>query len=360
MARVGWLVAAAGAAVVAGAGYAVLHESGPQGAVPLAISNPPDPTPTRTKDDVPEPAVPATRAPMSVTATPSSSGSAAPSGPLPTRAPVVPEVIFNGPRDVPKVALTFDTAFNADTAALVASGVYPPQVNVRALDYLQASGTPATVFITGVWAQAYPEVMKRLASTPGMEIENHTWSHLGWTADCYGLAGPADEAAARQEIVHTSQLIALYTKSAPAYIRFPALCHDDEDVALAAQNGETTVDADVTYHDTGATDPAPVVAGILSQVQNGSIILLHLNGQPNAAVTEQILQQLVPALKARGLQPVTLSELLAPTAATAAAQPTPAAAVEPAPDAAEPAPVAVEPAPVAAVPAPAVAATSTP
>ena len=204
---------------------------------------------------MPEPAVPATRAPMSVTATPSSSGSAAPSGPLPTRAPVVPEVIFNGPRDVPKVALTFDTAFNADTAALVASGVYPPQVNVRALDYLQASGTPATVFITGVWAQAYPEVMKRLASTPGMEIENHTWSHLGWTADCYGLAGPADEAAARQEIVHVPGDRAHQVRSGVHPL--PALCHDDEDVALAAQNGETTVDADVTYHDTGATDPAP-------------------------------------------------------------------------------------------------------
>ena len=41
-----------------------------------------------------------------------------------------------------------------------------------------------------------------------------------------------------------------------------------------------------------------------------STLLLHLNGAPNAPATLQIVQQLLPMLSERGLQPVTLSELL--------------------------------------------------
>jgi peptidoglycan/xylan/chitin deacetylase (PgdA/CDA1 family) len=213
---------------------------------------------------------------------------------------------------VPKVALTFDTAYSAETASLVASGTIGPQYNPGVLDYLDATDTPATVFVTGLWGEQYPEAMKRLAATDTIEIGNHTWSHAGWAGDCYGLPSPGDLASQKLEIGRTALLIASYTGRAPSLIRFPALCHDPADVSLAAQFGEYTIDTDIGPNDTGVTDAAPVVAGILEQVQPGSIILLHLNGAPNAPATVEILNQLVPALQERGLTPVTVSELIAP------------------------------------------------
>lgn len=286
---------ALGTAVVVGVGVVVLAED-PQDPVPLAVVNPPTPTPT------------ATPAP---TATPTPAPTASPAARI---TPVPAEVIANGPRDVPKVAITFDTAYSAETDALVTAGVIGPQYNTAVLDYLASTNTPATVFVTGLWGEQYPEGMKRLAATDTIEIGNHTWSHAGWAGDCYGLPDAGDVANQRVEIGRTAMMIAAYTGSAPSLIRFPALCHDPEDVALAAQFGEYTVDTDIGLNDTGVTEAAPVAAGILEQVQPGSIILLHLNGAPNTPATVEILSQLVPGLKEKGLTPVTVSDLIAPVA----------------------------------------------
>lgn len=283
-----------GAALVAGAAFAVLAE-GPQSAIPLAVDEPPPITaPAEPQKPTPEPA-------------PEKSD-----GPAEAPDPVAGELISHGPRDVSKVAITFDTAFSPDTAALVESGVFPPQYNEALLDYLDAENVPATMFVTGVWAELYPQAMERIAATEKFEFANHTWSHAGWTPDCYGLPGPGDEVASRFEIARSAKLISEYTGEWPSYIRFPGLCHDAADVALAGEYGELTVDADVTVFDSGMTEAGPAVFGILSQVQPGSIILLHLNGAPNAPATLEILKQVLPALRERGLEPVTVSELLAP------------------------------------------------
>lgn len=299
---------AIGAAVVAGVGAAVLAE-GPQESVPLAVSNPPVPTPTLTADPVPE-------GPSQAAA-----ATASPSTPAPATArpsPVAPELITNGPRDVPKVAITFDTAFSDGTKAQVDSGVLPAQYNAGVLDYLQGASVPATVFVTGLWAEQYPDAMKRMVDNPGIEIGNHTWSHYAWTPDCYGLPELTDPVAQKFDIARTAQLIARYTGSQPAYIRFPGLCQDSADVELAAEFGETTVGSDIELNDTGVTDAQAVVAGLMDSVQPGSIIVLHLNGAPSNPVTVAILEQLVPALKERGLTPVKVSELLAPQPAPSA------------------------------------------
>lgn len=304
MARPGLIAVGVGAALVAGAAVVVLAE-GPQSAIPLAVDQPPSSTAPPAPEPMPVPSP-----------SPSADGTEMP-------APVAGELITSGPRDVDKVAITFDTAFSADTAAMTASGVFPPQYNEAILDYLEAEKVPATMFVTGVWAEQYPQAMERIAGVDTFEFGNHTWSHAGWTPDCYGLPGPGDEVAQRFEIARSAKLIAQYAGSWPTYIRFPGLCHDPGDVALAGEYGEYTVDADVLIFDSGITDPAFAVNGILSQVEPGSIILLHLNGPPNTPVTLEILSQLVPALRERGLTPVTVSELLAPVAEGADAAETP-------------------------------------
>lgn len=314
MARVGLIAVGIGAAVVVGVGAAVLAE-GPQESVPLAVSNPPVPTPALTADPVPE-------GPSQAASPAASPSTQAPATAAPT--PVAPELITHGPRDVPKVAITFDTAFSEGTKAQVDAGFLPPQYNAGVLDYLQSASVPATVFVTGLWAEQYPDAMKRMAETQGIEIGNHTWNHYGWTADCYGLPEVTDPVAQKFDIARTAQLIARYTGGQPAYIRFPGLCQDLADVELAAEFGEITIGSDIELNDTGVTDAGAVVAGFMASVQPGSIIVLHLNGAPSNPATVAILEQLVPALKERGLTPVTVSELLAP-------QPAPSASPAPAP-----------------------------
>lgn len=257
---------------------------GPQSAVPLAIEAPPTPTVV-----APTPAPP----------------------PEPTPEPVVPAVINHGPRENPKVALTFDTSYDAGTAAAVASGFLPRQYAPEVLDALANQGAPATVFVTGLWAQDHPDAMARLVeSGESIEIGNHSWSHNAWTTDCYGLPYVGDLNQQRAEIEVAAAKIGEFTGVPPRLFRFPGLCSSPEGVTLAAELGEQPIGADVQYNDAFVTDPQAGAQAILSQVGPGAIVGLHLNGAPNAPATAAMVDVLVPALRERGYEIVTVSELL--------------------------------------------------
>lgn len=248
-----------------------------------------------------------TRPAAAEAAKPAAAPSAAPPA-APQSAP--PVVVTNGDRAVAKVALTFDADLSNYTLNRILNGTMPDQYNVAVVDYLERTGTPATMFVTGLWAERYPLAMQRFAANESFEIANHTYSHEAWTSSCYKLPYVTDVAAKRSQVATTNEVIMAYTDQPPRYFRFPGLCHNPDDVALVTQMGLVPVDTDIEGSDAFAKDPYAVAQSIAAQVQPGSVILLHLNGAPNASATLQIVQQLLPLLNERGLQPVTLEELL--------------------------------------------------
>ena len=242
-----------------------------------------------------------TPSPATPTASPTSEGQG-----------VAAEAVSHGDRASNKVALTFDADLSQYTLNRINNGSFPPQYNEAVIDYLQNTGTPATIFVTGMWAEQYPRAMQRFAGSELFEVANHTWSHEAWTSNCYKLPFITDQQSKRTQVQATDEIIASYTGSAPTYFRFPGLCHTPEDIALVAGLGKVPVDTDIEGSDAFAKSGPATAAAIAAQVQPGSVVLLHLNGAPNAPATAQIVQQLVPMLAERGLQPVTLSELLGP------------------------------------------------
>jgi peptidoglycan/xylan/chitin deacetylase (PgdA/CDA1 family) len=271
---------AVASAVVAVVGVNVVTR-GPQQAVPLAVEVPAPPEP-------PAPEVTA---------------------PAPPPAPL--GVLLNhGPRDAARVAITFNTAYSPELSWLAQTGAFPRQYNPAVLDAMVAQDAPATVFVTGVWAAEHPDAMARLAADERFEIGNLTQNHRGWTFDCFGLPPVGDEANQRAEITASAEQIAALTGQSPTLLRFPGLCAPDQGAALAAQLQHTAVGTDVTFNDSFVADPVAATQAIIDQVQAGSIIVLHLNGAPNAPATTEMINILVPQLRERGLEPVTVSELL--------------------------------------------------
>ena len=314
MSRSGFAVLGVGAAVVAAVAVVVLAED-PQSAVPLAATpsvTAPVPTPTTSASPTPSP----------------SPSTATPSPATPT--PVAATVLTNGSRDEMKVALTFDADLSEASLARVQDGRYPPQYNEPVIDFLDANDVPATIFVTGMWAQTYPEAMTRFAADPLFEVGNHSWDHLAWTDDCYGLPQVTGTAAKQAQVADTNEVIRSFTGEFPQYFRFPGLCHADADVEIAAAAGTYTVDTDLGTSDAFAKRADPVVSDVLAQVQPGSILLFHLNGAPNAPATSEIVEQLVPTLQEAGYTIVPLAELLGHTAGSPpAAGNTPGSATSP-------------------------------
>jgi peptidoglycan/xylan/chitin deacetylase (PgdA/CDA1 family) len=213
----------------------------------------------------------------------------------------------NGSRQVAKVALTFDADMTPGMLAQLQSGQARSWYNREVRDILDAEGVRATIFLTGLWTQAYPEVARSLAEDPLFEIGNHTYDHAAFRLPCYGLAGASDRAV---EIQRSADQIQAVTGVRPRLLRFPGDCYDRSDTALASQLGDTVISGDVRAGDGFNNSAAAVAATVLRNLQPGSIVVMHIHGGPNAPMTAPALRMILPAARARGLGFATVSEIL--------------------------------------------------
>jgi peptidoglycan/xylan/chitin deacetylase (PgdA/CDA1 family) len=225
-----------------------------------------------------------------------------------TRSGTLPPVLNHGARKGNKVALTFDADMTDAMLRLLKSGQVKSFANVTIIDLLERDEVPATFFLTGKWVQQYPALTTRIAGNPRFELANHTFGHQAFTASCYNLPRiPA--AAMTEDVAKTFKIIEPYRGNQTRYFRFPGLCHDDASLRAMAPLGLTVVDGDVISGDPFATSFPPIVNAVLSKVKPGSVIIMHIT-EANARFTDDALPHILVGLKARGLRPAPLSEVL--------------------------------------------------
>jgi peptidoglycan/xylan/chitin deacetylase (PgdA/CDA1 family) len=234
-----------------------------------------------------------------------------PPGPSPTPTPLVTLppgptppadgtslLVSHGPRSGNGVALTFDMGGRLDPA-------------LQIVDWLIAHDVAATVFPTGKTGSETAvgkEVLARVAAHPELfDVGNHSWDHPYLT----GL----DRAAIGSQLTRTEEAVApLAGQTTKPLFRPPYGAQDLAVRRAAGALGWTyTVTWDVDTVDWKAeSDGGPtaddIVARVLTRVQPGSIVLMHLGGYE----TLDALPRIVAGLQDRGLQPVTLGAMLGP------------------------------------------------
>ncbi|MHB9858319.1 polysaccharide deacetylase family protein [Streptomyces sp. YIM S03343] len=255
-------------------------------------------------------------APAHPSASPSASPSPSPSpssSPVPTLAPGpsgLTPVFRNGPRTVGKVvALTFDADMTADEGPRAAAGERFD--NPALIATLRRLKVPATVFMTGRWAEQYPAEARSLGTDPLFEVANHSYSHYAFTADCYGLPVLAQQRMRSDvERAYTALRAAGVPHPMP-YFRFPGGCYDRSALrALSGTGVNAVVQWDVVSGDPFATDADAVARNVLDGVRPGSVVVMHCT-RSAAPATERAVRTIVPALRAKGYRFVKVSELIA-------------------------------------------------
>jgi peptidoglycan/xylan/chitin deacetylase (PgdA/CDA1 family) len=227
-------------------------------------------------------------------------------------AAAAPGLIQHGSRARPEVALTFDADMTEPMLLALRDGRVSSWYDERIVAYLRATRTPATIFLTGLWAETYPRAVRSFARDPLFELENHSFDHSAWLGKCYGLPAGLTAEQKREEVVRGAEVIRGLTGRTPTYFRFPGGCESPGDLAIVRAAGESPVGWDVVSGDAFQADPRVVEQDVLGGVRNGSIVVMHLVGAPNAPATFSALREIVPALRARGFRLVTLRRLLAP------------------------------------------------
>jgi peptidoglycan-N-acetylglucosamine deacetylase len=207
------------------------------------------------------------------------------------------------------VALTFDADMTLKMRNELKSGKVASWYNANVIAVLQRENVPATLFLTGLWIEAYPEITKQLSQNALFELGNHSYSHGGFRLPCYGLptVKKSDEGA---EVERTDALLQKYAVTYKKYFRFPGLCFDADDVKRVEAEDYTVINGDVEGGDGFEKYPAPIVANVVSHVRPGSIVVLHMHGGPNAPETAIALPDIIKKLRGEGYSFVKVSDLL--------------------------------------------------
>ncbi|HET6614761.1 MAG TPA: polysaccharide deacetylase family protein [Dehalococcoidia bacterium] len=209
-------------------------------------------------------------------------------------APVGPIVLYRGDASRRAIALTFDAGSDAG---------YTTDI----LRTLRAEGIRASFSVTGLWAEANPELLNSIAAD-GHVLINHSYSHPSFTGRSTG-APPltAEERALQLSRVETT-VYRLTSRSTRPYFRPPFGDFDASVEADAAAAGFPvivmwTVD---TFGWNGAT-AEQIIERTMALAGPGAIVIMHVGSESQDAAA---LPELIRRLRAEGYTFVTIDQML--------------------------------------------------
>jgi peptidoglycan/xylan/chitin deacetylase (PgdA/CDA1 family) len=198
---------------------------------------------------------------------------------------------WRGLTDEPKIAITFDDGPHATSTP-------------RILELLERFRVPATFFLVGKHLEKHPAIARGMVSS-GHEIGNHTFSH--------SLLYVSTKNRIRDEIVRTDTLLRNIDGAEPKFFRPPAGFFTKQVLDIAEQLGYQTVVGDVYPRDPHLPGREKIVERVLQRTVAGSIIILHDGGntqQVDRSQTLEAIYEIIPCLKKKGFEFLTLSDLL--------------------------------------------------
>jgi peptidoglycan/xylan/chitin deacetylase (PgdA/CDA1 family) len=203
-----------------------------------------------------------------------------------------PDQVFQGPRNVREIALTFD------------DGPWwspPASAFLRVLERLHA---PATFFEIGRQIPEYDPhgTIERQMLADGDMIGDHTWSH---PLDLVGLS----RAAQRSQLSLAAAAIRKATGFEPCLFRSPGGGVDAELLQLARSMGFATIRWDVDPRDWALPGVGAIVDNVVANAHNGAIVEEHFGGGPRYETLDALPAE-IAALRARGYKLVTLTQML--------------------------------------------------
>lgn len=198
-----------------------------------------------------------------------------------------------------KVGLTFDDGPDPE---------YTPQI----LDALRQAGVPATFFIIGANGELHPELLRRIVAE-GHEIGGHTFTHPNIAT--ISLTQFQLEMSATQRLLASAVgRQTLLFRPPYAIDAEPETIDQLRPIEWATQQGYLVVGMQIDPDDWQRPGVDEIVQRTITQAETGegNLILLHDAGGDRSQ-TVAAIPRIVEALKARGFQFVTVSELLGRT-----------------------------------------------
>lgn len=200
--------------------------------------------------------------------------------------PAVAEPLRSVPTARRELALTFDISWGT---------VMPPKV----LAILERERVPATFFLSGPWAKAHPDIVRRIARD-GFQIESHGQAHVNYS----GLSAEG----LRQNLLAAQAILQEVAGVKVDMVRPPNGDYDRRTLEVARALGYTVVLWDTDSLDWMNPGVGRIVARVLRRAHPGDIILLHASD--TCKQTDLALPAIIAGLRRDGYTFVTVDQLL--------------------------------------------------
>lgn len=199
---------------------------------------------------------------------------------------ITPIAIYQGNASKRQVALTFDATYGDNQTESL-------------LSTLAAAGVRSTWFISGIWAENFPSLLRAVAAA-GHEIGNHSYSHPHMTQ--------LSAAEMRDQILLAARAIETRISQRVNLFRPPFGEYNQTLLEVAAGLGYRVIMWTVDSLDWQNPGAQAVINRVLSNMKNGAIVLMH-NASPD---TVQALPTIIQEIRRRGFSMRTVSEVLDP------------------------------------------------
>ena len=284
-----------------GSGGRTLRGTAPAAvSVALAVSATPTAPPSVTAEPSvaatpsPAPPIPEPAAPPPASVTPAPPARAVAPRPALPRPLQAAWVVDRGNPARGSVALTFDAGADRGYADLI-------------LNVLQEEGVPATFGMTGVWAQANPDLVQRMVAE-GHRLMNHTYDHTSFTG-LSTIRRPLSAEQRRWQLARTEELLVELTgQSTLPLFRSPYGDNDGSVLRDLAANGYAynvlwTIDSRGWLR----SSAAQIIDRCLRLAEPGAIYVFHVGGQ---SLDGPALRPIIQGLRAAGYTFETVDEIL--------------------------------------------------
>lgn len=193
--------------------------------------------------------------------------------------------IYSVQTDEKVVALSFDAAWGADKTLDI-------------LEVLTSYDIKGNFFAVGFWVEKHGDILKTLHESGRVEIGTHSNTHP--------YMSKLSKENIRLELQTSCDLIEQATGVRPELFRAPYGDYSDTLLMQAESLGLYTIQWDVDSLDWKGLSANDIAVRVLEKVKNGSIILMHNDGEH----TLEALPLIIEGLKNKGYTFKTIGEMI--------------------------------------------------
>ena len=200
-----------------------------------------------------------------------------------------PQAFYKADIKEEKVALTFNISWGDHQA-------------VPILDQLKEENVKATFFLSALWAERYPDIVKRIKED-GHEIGSHGYQYENYPS--------WKEDKIRKDIRQSHSILASLTGTKPTLLRPPNGQFDKKVLNIADSQGYTVVHWSVNSNDWENPGVNEIVSKVTTETKPGDVLLFHASD--SVKQTDKALPIILKELRQKGYEFVTVTDLIAST-----------------------------------------------